>query len=71
MQKFNMNDINAVERTPSSPAWMQQKFTDILYHSTTCRCKVENVNQTTGEYRIVLQGTFDTQNWDPTQNFGG
>jgi len=71
MQKFNIGDITGVERTPASPAWMQQKFTDILYHSTTCRCKVETVNPTTGEYRIVLQGTFDAENYDPTKTYGG
>ena len=69
MQKWNIKEINTIERTPSSPAWMRQKFTDILYHSTTCRCQVDSVNPTTGEYRIVLQGTFDTENFEPNQEY--
>jgi hypothetical protein len=53
-----------MERTPSSPASLQWKLSDLLYNSTTCRAKVDSVNQTTGEYRIVLQGTLDY--WDDT-----
>lgn len=59
MKKWSFNDIHAIEKCPTSPAWMKNKFTEILFNSTTCRCKVENVNPTTGEYRVVLYGTFD------------
>jgi hypothetical protein len=43
---------------------LNRSLTEVLYNSTTCRCKVESVNPTTGEYRIVLQGTLDC--WDDT-----
>jgi hypothetical protein len=69
MKKWNINDINYIEKSPTSPAWLQQRFTDILYNSTNCRCKVESVNPTTGEYRVVLQGTFDCTEFTPTQNY--
>ncbi len=69
MQKWNFTDINWIEKSPASPAWLQTKFTDIFYHSTNCRCKVESVNPQTGEYRIVLQGTFDTDDYKP-ENYG-
>ena len=59
-----MNDFNTIEKSPTSPAWLQSRFTDILYNSTNCRCKVESVNPTTGEYRVVLQGTFDKDEWN-------
>ena len=69
MKKWNINDINFIEKSPTSPAWLQQKFSDILYNSTNCRCKVESVNPTTGEYRVVLQGTFDCTDCTPNQNY--
>ena len=69
MKKFSVKDINAIERCPSSPAWMKNKFSEILFNSTNCRCKVENVNPTTGEYRVILYGTFDWCGEDyPTGN---
>ena len=68
MNKWNINEINTIERTPASPASLQSKFSDILYNSTNCRCKVESVNPTTGEYRIVLQGTFYNED-SPNPNY--
>lgn len=59
MQKWSITNVTAIEKCPTSPAKLQQKFTEILFNSTTCRCKVESVNHTTGEYRVVLCGTFD------------
>ena len=59
MTKWSITNINCIEKTPTSPAKLQQKFTEILFNSTTCRCKVETCNPTTGEYRVVLTGTFD------------
>jgi hypothetical protein len=64
MKKWTINDFNTIEKSPTSPAWLQTRFTDILYHSTNCRCKVETCNPTTGEYRVVLQGTFDINEWN-------
>jgi hypothetical protein len=64
VNKFRFQNFPAMERTPSSPASLQWKLSDLLYNSTTCRAKVDSVNQTTGEYRIVLQGTLDY--WDDT-----
>jgi hypothetical protein len=62
--KFRYQNFPSFERTPSSPASLQYRLSELLYNSTTCRCKVENVNPNTGEYRIVLQGTLDY--WDDT-----
>jgi hypothetical protein len=62
MVKFRYQNFPSFERTPSSPAALQYRLTELLYNSTTCKCKVDSVNPTTGEYRIVLQGTLDY--WD-------
>ena len=59
MTKWSITHVNGIEKCPTSPAKLQAKFTEILFNSTTCRCKVESVNPTTGEYRVVLYGTFD------------
>lgn len=68
MRKFSITDVNTIEKCPTSPAKLQQKFTEILINSTTCRCKVETVNPQTGEYRVVLTGTFDC---GTEEGFGG
>jgi hypothetical protein len=60
--KFRYQNFPTIERTPTSPAALQYRLSELLFNSTTCRAKVESVNQTTGEYRIVLQGTLDY--WD-------
>lgn len=59
MNKFRYQNFSVLERTPTSPAALQHNLYDLLYNSTTCRARVEMVNPTTGEYRIVLQGTLD------------
>ena len=43
----------------------------LVFNSTACRCKVETINPTTGEYRIVLQGTLDVTGVGNGPNFNG
>jgi hypothetical protein len=64
MPRFRYPNFPWVDKTPTSPAGLQHRITDLLYNSTTCRCKVESVNTETGEYRITLQGTLDWE--EPT-----
>jgi len=54
-----MKDLNAIERTPASPATLAQGVWGVLSHSMAVKAKVDSVNVETGEYRIVLQGTLD------------
>lgn len=56
---WTVNDIHGVEKSPASPSHLQWKITEVLFNSAACRCKVDSINPTTGEYRIVLQGTLD------------
>jgi hypothetical protein len=65
VNKFRYQNFQVLERTPTSPAALEHCLNDLLYNSTTCRAKVEMVNPTTGEYRIVLQGTLDY--WEETK----
>jgi hypothetical protein len=57
---WTIKDVYTVEKSPTSPSRLQWKISEIMLNSSACRCKVESVNPTTGEYRIVLQGTLDT-----------
>ena len=68
---WTINDIHTVEKSPTSPSRLQWKISEVLFNSTACRCKVETVNPTTGEYRIVLQGTLDCCDESNVPNFNG
>ena len=59
MARFRVHDLNAIERTPTSPASLRNKLSDMILSSVNARAKVEVINPETGEYRIVLQGTLD------------
>jgi len=61
MPKFRLSDIGTIERAPTSPASLRNKLSDMILSSVAARAKVEMVNQDTGEYRIVLQGTLDRE----------
>ena len=60
-QKFRITDIRNIEVTPTSPASLRNKLNEMILSSTTCKAKVDVVNQETGEYRLVLQGTLDKE----------
>jgi len=68
---WSVNDIHCVEKTPASPGYIQNQISSLVFNSTACRCKVETINPTTGEYRIVLQGTLDVTGTGPGPNFNG
>ena len=59
MARFRIHDLNTIERTPTSPASLRNKLSDMILSSVNARAKVEVINPETGEYRIVLQGTLD------------
>jgi hypothetical protein len=61
MSKFRMSDIGTIEKAPTSPASLRNKLSDMILSSVAARARVELVNQETGEYRIVLQGTLDRE----------
>ena len=66
MPRFRMQDFESIERSPTSPATLRNKITEMLYGSTVARVKVDAVNPDTGEYRVILQGTLDRDEskWD-------
>ena len=61
MPRFRIHDLKSLEITPTSPGSIRSKVGEMIVNSTVCRAKIESVNQETGEYRIVLQGTLDKE----------
>jgi hypothetical protein len=61
MTRFMYNDFRYLERTPTSPSWLQTHITNLVYSSVNSKAKVETVNPETGEYRIILHGTLDME----------
>lgn len=61
MPRFRIDDVHSIEHTPTSPANIRTKLSEMVLNSTNCRAKVESINADTGEYRVVLQGTLDTE----------
>ncbi len=61
MPRFRIHDLNTIERAPTSPASLRNKINEMILSSINARAKVELLNQETGEYRIVLQGTIDKE----------
>ncbi len=61
MTCFRIHDFKALEVKPTSPGAMRSKLNEMIVNSTVCRAKIESINQETGEYRIVLQGSIDKE----------
>lgn len=55
---FKIQDIRSLENSPVVPAQLSTKVGDIILNSKHLVAKVETVNNETGEYRLVLQGTL-------------
>lgn len=70
MAKFTVNDFRTLEKCPTSPSNMQVCISNLVFSSVNTKCKVENCNPETGEYRIVLQGTLDMDSTTFGGNYG-
>jgi hypothetical protein len=61
MTRFRLDDFPLLETSPTSAAALRAKLGEMLLSSTSARVRIEAVNPQTGEYRVVLQGTIDTE----------
>jgi hypothetical protein len=61
MSRFKLTDLSTLEKSPTSPLTLRNKIGEMLFNSTQAVATVEIVNKETGEYRVVLQGTLDTE----------
>jgi hypothetical protein len=55
---FKIQDIRSLETSSAIPSQLSTKFGEMILNSKHLVAKVETVNNETGEYRIVLQGTL-------------
>ena len=61
MARFRVEDFTLLETSPTSAGALRDKLGEMLVNSTSARVQVESMNQQTGEYRLVLIGTLDTE----------
>lgn len=61
MSRFRIQDFPTLETAPTSAAALRSKLGEMLISSTSARVRIESVNQQTGDYRVVLQGTLDVE----------
>jgi len=59
--RFKLTDLPLLEKSPSSPISLRNKIGEMLVNSTHAIAKTEVINEETGEYRVVLQGTLDQE----------
>ena len=59
MPYIDKSQFKTIELAPSNmPKAVYKALGDIVLTSADCKCKIESVDPTTGEYRIVLIGTL-------------
>ena len=61
MARFRLRDLPALETRPTSPASLRARIAEVIIHSVSAAARVEMVDRTTGEYRVVLQGILDQE----------
>ena len=65
MPRFRLQDLPALESSPTSPATLGAKVGELIIHSVSAAAQVEMLDRETGEYRVVLQGTLDLDDTAP------
>jgi hypothetical protein len=58
MFKFKTRDFDEIEITPPSSPSLKEKLEEIIDESQKWNAVVESLDQETGTYRILLQGTL-------------
>jgi hypothetical protein len=61
MAKIHVHNLRSLENAPTSPANLRTMIGEVILNSSVARAKVEALNPETGEYRVVLQGTLDRE----------
>jgi hypothetical protein len=64
VSKIHVHNLRSLENAPTSPARLRTRIGEVILHSSVARAKVEALNPETGEYRVVLQGTLDRDDFE-------
>jgi len=59
MARLRIEDLRTVEDSPTSPAALRGKISEIILNSMRAQAIVESFDPGTGEYRVVIDGTLD------------
>jgi hypothetical protein len=59
MPRFRVQDLQSLERSPTSPGSLRLKIGELLVQSVSAVAEVQMLDRETGEYRVVLHGTLD------------
>ncbi len=59
MYRFRLDDLELLKTRPTSPANLTEKLGELLSHSLSSAARVEELDGTTGEYRVTLSGILD------------
>jgi len=59
MSRFRIQDLQSLERSPTSPGSLRLKIGELLVQSVNAVAEVEMIDRDTGEYRVILHGTLD------------
>jgi hypothetical protein len=65
MSRFRVQDLPTLESSPTSPATLRLKLGELLINSVKAAASVELLDRETGEYRVVLHGTLDQDDFKP------
>ena len=61
MNRFRLEDFPLLETSPTSAAMLRAKLGEMLTSSTSARVHVESMDPKTGEYKVMVLGTLDTE----------
>jgi hypothetical protein len=59
MPKMNLFEMDELLTPQISSETLKRRIIEMLTNSSQCKAILESINQDTGEYRIVLQGTLE------------
>jgi len=60
MTLFNIRDLEIIRNANISSTTLKRQINSMIENSDHCKAIVESLNRETGEYRIILQGTLET-----------
>lgn len=58
MREWKVEDFDKIRNFSSVPSKLKTHIDSMLDSTDNCNVNVENINENTGEYRIILQGTL-------------
>ena len=61
MERYDTHDFDLIEHIPPSSHALTEKIGNILKHSTAWNADITNIDKSTGNYRLILNGVLKQQ----------